>query len=1131
MLKSSIRKIVPIALIAATGFIFVPSFSFINITNAETAFAKTGDRVDYEVGVSPVGVVFDNVTNSIWMTNWGSDTVSKININNGVRVDYAVGSLPRSIAFDNVTNSIWVANNGHNTISKVNIYTGVRTDYVVEGRPLDIAFDNITNSVWFTTAGFTNVLGNIVGKMDINTGTRIDYFQTLNPLSIIFDDITNSMWGGSYLPFVSKINIFTDTRTDYATGLGKEQLYGITFDNVTNSVWAASSFSSTISKVNIFTGAMSEYAVGVRPYGVAFDNVTNSVWVTNQISSTVSKVDIYTGTRVDYPVGNNPVGVAFDNVTNSVWVANSSSNTVSKISIGAINATNIAPILSYSLESGYESDVDSPGIHPNKGTASSTSMVFKIVYTDADNDAPSATNVVVSNGISTTTYPMFLDTTTASSTLRDSIWSNGEQFVATSTFPKGTYQYYFEVSDGTSTKRLPEIGALTFEIGYSNVVFLPGLEASRLYQHGALFENKLWEPNQNDDVRKLYLNPDGTPQNNDIYTRDIIGQAFGFNVYAKFIDSMDKLVTDGVINEWKSFPYDWRHDQISIANKGILLESGKVYRMIEEIEKLAQASDTGKVTLITHSNGGLVGKALTSKLEEQGKAGLIDKVIMVAAPQLGTPEALSGLLHGGQRGILKGWLPSYETFRELAENMRSAYNLLPSRSYFNVVDTNAQPIVEFSTTTGATGYLRSMYGNTITSFDALLRFLAGEAGVRAEPSPGNVDEPNILSTQFLDRAETDHTFFDYWTAPNGIEIIQIAGWGLDTLRGIRYEGQRKTSCNTDLSVCSKIEVLDPRPLFTVDGDKTVVVPSATAMGGQKFYVNLPEQNREFRRLRRNREHSDILEIQELQDLIKDIIQDDGTLASYKNISFIKPESKDEDKKLRIRVHSPVSLDLYDAEGNHTGLLENPNLDSDIRLFEENIPNSYYLEMGEGKYAGSNTSTTTRIVLEGESLGTFTLEIDEVSGDTTTGTLRFKDIPVTASSTITMDIQTIASTTPLQIDLNSDGVVDFTLPSSTFAVSGISLEMLARIIQDMDIKSPFKEKLIKDIEKIQKHLKKETEHNKDEDDKEKEDRKKILEDFLHLEQDVRKFVKKNILSRDDGEKLLQMIGMIREGVIK
>src|SRR3989339_286156 len=43
----------------------------------------------------------------------------------------------------------------------------------------------------------------------------------------------------------------------------------------------------------------------------------------------------------------------------------------------------------------------------------------------------------------------------------------------------------------------------------SSVVFIPGLEASRLYVTGLISENKLWEPNRRADVEKLYLNEEG----------------------------------------------------------------------------------------------------------------------------------------------------------------------------------------------------------------------------------------------------------------------------------------------------------------------------------------------------------------------------------------------------------------------------------------------------------------------------------------------------------------------------------------------------------------------------------------------------------------------------------------------
>jgi hypothetical protein len=53
------------------------------------------------------------------------------------------------------------------------------------------------------------------------------------------------------------------------------------------------------------------------------------------------------------------------------------------------------------------------------------------------------------------------------------------------------------------------------------------------------------------------------------------------------------------------------------------------------------------------------------------------------------------------------------------------------------------------------------------------------------------------------------------------------------------------------------------------------------------------------------------------------------------------------------MHSPVSLHLYDVEGNHTGIIENQGSSSDFVRFEATIPNSYYTEFGEVKYAGAD----------------------------------------------------------------------------------------------------------------------------------------------------------------------------------
>ncbi|MEK9186038.1 MAG: alpha/beta hydrolase, partial [Patescibacteria group bacterium] len=365
--------------------------------------------------------------------------------------------------------------------------------------------------------------------------------------------------------------------------------------------------------------------------------------------------------------------------------------------------------------------------------------------------------------------------------------------------------------------------------GYSNVAFLPGLQASRLYRQGVLLEDQLWEPNRDKDVEQLYLDPrTGDSNDQGIYTRDIIDEAYtelqGFNVYKKFIDFMnDELVGKGIIREWKALPYDWRLDFEDIIEKGVVdgqdisyLSATDTPYIISELNRLADTSPNGKVTLITHSNGGLVAKYLLKKLQDENNPLLqkIDKLIMVAAPQLGTPKAIEGLLHSDKSQFgAKEWgiFLDEERARELAENMQSAYNLLPSEEYFKRVES---PVIEFKENVNHAYDFRALYGKEINSADELYKFLLGDNGARTEPDSNDEESPNVLKSNFLSKAiNTHNTILDNWIPPSSIEVIQIAGWGLDTIGGIRY------GCN--FLICSSLSTLNRKLLFTTEGDGTV----------------------------------------------------------------------------------------------------------------------------------------------------------------------------------------------------------------------------------------------------------------------------------------------------------------------
>lgn len=641
----------------------------------------------------------------------------------------------------------------------------------------------------------------------------------------------------------------------------------------------------------------------------------------------------------------------------------------------------------------------------------------------------------------------------------------------------------------------------------SSVMFLPGHQASRLYRKNFdEEEDQLWEPtNHNEDVKQLYLNTDGGSVNSGIYTREVVDEVYGLadNVYKKFMNSMNQFVTESAINEWKPIPYDWRLSFEKIIDEGVDLKNGQHMNIIDEVKRMAATSKTGKVTLVGHSNGGILGKVIINKLKESGNEKLIDRLIMVATPQLGTPKAIVALLHGDEANLLHGLILNKETGRGFTENMISAYNLLPSKKYFEIVHSL---VVEFDDDVKEIYNFRSLYGDNIDNWGEFKKFLTGDDGARSDPESGDTDSPNVLRKALLDKAGATHNKLDDWQAPEGTEVIQIAGWGLDTIRGIKYD-------DCDFIFCpDKLSNLDRSMLMTMDGDETVVVPSAVEMDGdaERYYLNLTRYNR-LVNLKVDREHADILEIESLQNFIKNIIRGDKTLTEY--LSMEKPEVKAEDKRLRFRLHSPVLIDLYDEDGRHTGLVQDN--DSALRLYEEQVPNSYYTEFGETKYAGAGDSPIN-VVLTGEDLGTFTFEIDQVAGDTVAQNTTFANIPVMKDMQATLSVSETVS--EMKIDVDGDNQIDATFRPGEKIKKENLLGIFEKIVNSLNVDATFRDRLINKIDNAKKQMKKG--HNIS--------ANAMLE---NVKQQIEKFSdektpEKFRISRDEAEKLIEIVDRIQ-----
>lgn len=554
---------------------------------------------------------------------------------------------------------------------------------------------------------------------------------------------------------------------------------------------------------------------------------------------------------------------------------------------------------------------------------------------------------------------------------------------------------------------------------HSNVLFLPGIMGSRLYDSTGDIR---WLPENDEEADYVRLKDDGTSVLPDITTLDVIDTADGQQAY---IDLYKSFLLE--MNEWEdlyhitatSTPYDWRLDYKTIVTSGRKLtnghisyllspESGRDPYLLETLKQLASTSRTGKVTIIGHSQGGLIAKALLQEIGATTTASLIDRVILVATPQLGTPKAITVLLNGANAGI--PFAISNAKARELAQNMQSAYNLLPSSLYFTYTD---DPVVTISTSSLKTWYLH--YGEEIHSDEGLRKFMYDSDVLRAKPSLSDLRDPEIVDPFKLFRARDVHALLDNWTPPPGVQLITISGWGEETLSGVEYF--RKCTVRDWKNLCAQYGDISLSPRHVIDGDGTVVESSAQWSNGAeslRYWVNLLAYNKDAV----NRDHKNILEIPQLRVLLGNILKDKEEELDY--ISTIAPAYEDEAvSRLHFTLHSPLSLGFSDEDGRYSGMTNDGSVSHDVRGVR-------YERYGEVQWLSVPRELSGQLILRGLDSGTFTLEVAEIFGNKVLSSTSFEGVPSEHGSRVTMLISPLLSTTgssTLEIDQNGDGVVD------------------------------------------------------------------------------------------------------------
>lgn len=627
----------------------------------------------------------------------------------------------------------------------------------------------------------------------------------------------------------------------------------------------------------------------------------------------------------------------------------------------------------------------------------------------------------------------------------------------------------------------------------SSILFIPGLEGSRLYKDSSLpligkTNNQLWEPNRNADVEKLFLNSQGSSIDQSIYSGEPIDKALGVvDIYNKFMKYLNDLANNGIINEWKAFGYDWRKPVADLV-LGQEKKATTSVSLLDMVSDLASRSRTGKVTLIAHSNGGLIAKYLVKTLKDLNKESLIDSVISVAVPYLGAPQAISSLLHGDDQSMFGGLILKDSVARNLGINMPSAYSLLPSLEYFKKV---FSPTIVFASTT-MLGINDGSYSKEINTYNEQNEFIVNSNSNRLNASSSDTTLP-IKGNQFLITATSIlHNLIDPFAWPETIARFAIVGWNSPTTKALIYD--KGIFCQGVLrTVCDKVK---HHTDTTMMGDGTVVTPSAVYNAGTVVSVDLKSVSDQENK---NISHANILEASSTETAVDAIITHNPAdnnqaiidkLKIIPNISIGVPDYSNGDSSfLVLSTHSPVELNVYDSKGRHTGIIPIPvNNESPIEeglytFTESNIPGSKFQSIGTEEepeyqvYLPDEKSEQYKVEIIGTGVGEFTFNVDRMEHGTYIDRIEYANIPVTpltiASTTVfakgsdnTQTLKLDSPATLLNVDLDGNGSVDIKAKTQIEFDSIAYLEAMKVTIKTIAGNIKKGKDIIKKIDKIE-----------------------------------------------------------------
>ena len=293
------------------------------------------------VGTSPARIGINPMTNMIYVSNSGGNTISAIDgATNAVIATIQVGSEPEGVSVNPDTNKIYVTNYNDNTVSVINGSTNTVTKTIIvkTSYPENVVVNTNTNKV------YVGGLDGTVSVIDGSTDTLTTSYGTGSCGGAIYDlgfnPVTNkgyatciaSGWRG--IPNQGYVLII-DGSTDMNSGeifLGNNTVAtGLGINTHTNTLYVHDG-----NHIDVIDGNTNNVSGTVPIVNDIVKMTANPnydiVYATNFYDKTITKINGATNNVVGtMTVGASPLGIAINPNTNKIYVANSGDNTVSVI--------------------------------------------------------------------------------------------------------------------------------------------------------------------------------------------------------------------------------------------------------------------------------------------------------------------------------------------------------------------------------------------------------------------------------------------------------------------------------------------------------------------------------------------------------------------------------------------------------------------------------------------------------------------------------------------------------------------------------------------------------------------------------------------------------------------------------